>query len=156
MSEPTEQASERKGQRWGRLERGWRKVQLINELAAAELTERQLATKYDVAPSSINEFRQRHREEINRALLNREDEFAALWVANKANRLAEYEEDINAINDALQADSEEDDKLRAAKHRALRAVAEELGQLPNRLNVTADQRVTVEHRVTGLDVEKLK
>lgn len=161
----TEQTSERDIQpstlvaHRGKLERGWRKRTLIRELAEGERTMRQLAETHGVAVSSIHEFSTRHAEEITHVRDNLEDEFAGLWVAKKSNRLAEYEADLDMIAEKL-AEAEESGMepkdLVAAKHRALRAVAEELGQLPNRMSVSAEVQTRVTYTVPGVDVSDLR
>lgn len=152
----SEEAPEREERKWGRLERGWRKVQLIQELARGEDTQESLAKKYDCTPSAMSQFKDRHLPEIEHVRRNLEDEFAALWVAKKINRLAEYEADIDAINEALLlAGAEDSAAARAAKHRALRSVAEELGALPNRLNVTGEVTARVTYELVGVDMDKL-
>jgi hypothetical protein len=139
----------------GRLERGWRKHQLLRQLAEGEETQDNLAALHGVVQASISEFAQRHKEEILAIRKNMQDEFVSLWVAQKINRLSEYQDDIEAINELLELGDSDDDKLRTAKHRALRAAAEELGQLPNRMSVKTEGAALVRHVLEGVDTDEL-
>ncbi len=140
----------------GKLERGWRKGALIRELAEGERTMRDLAAQYGVSVSSIHEFKERHEEEILFVRANLEDEFAGIWVAKKSNRLREYEADLEAIEELLTSGENDTKDMLVAKHRALRAVAEELGQLPNRMSVSAEVQTRVTYTVPGVDVSDLR
>lgn len=166
MSENADEASDRKSpgesqvrSHKGKLERGWRKGALIRELAEGERSQVALAGQYGVVQSSISEFAARHADEIAFVRENLEDEFAGIWVAKKTNRLREYEADLERIADALDVPDSggmEEKDLIAAKHRALRAVAEELGQLPNRMSVSAEVQTRVTYTVPGVDVSDLR
>lgn len=170
MTEQADQASDRMppGRHRRPLSRGHIKWKLIQELARQDKTQRALAREYDVAHSSITEFKQRHAAEIAEVRADLENEFAGLWIAQKTQRLAEYQTDAEEIGDArVQAivghdeDGEPitaekvDAALIRAKHAALRAAAEELGQIPAKVNITIDP-VTVRYEVVGVSPEDLK
>ncbi len=133
----------------GDLERGWARSRLILQLAQQELTQVQLAREYGVVQSSISEFRDRHADEIAFQREKIEDQFAALWIADKRNRIAESQDDVEAINKALVA--EPDEKLLRAKLAIMRQVAEELGQLKTSIEVGG--KLTYE--VKGVDLSRL-
>lgn len=159
----SEQSSERKP---GKLNRGHVKFRLIRALADGSKTQSQLARDFGVVSSAITQFKQAHRAEIEAVRADLNNEFAGLVLANKANRLAELEADIEAIGDGRirvtiegedgrEITSEKvDPALLRAKHAALKAIAEELGQLPSKLNVSVDP-VTVRYEVSGVPDEDL-
>lgn len=142
------------------LERGHVRLALIRDLAGGEHTGAKLAKKYGVCAQAISEFKRRHEAAIAEVRGKLDDEFAGLWVARKAARLAEYENDLLCIQEAIElaAEAAGDDApppvpadLLRAKHRALRAVAEELGQLPTRMDVQVSGEVV--HYAFGGDDE---
>jgi hypothetical protein len=142
---------------WGKLERGRHRLELIRDLAAGEENQTQLAGKYGVAQSSISEFAKRHAEEIRTVVGKLHDEYAGLWIANKANRVAEVQgmvEDIEGmIDDAIKNALPVDLDLFRIKMAALRQVSEELGQLPAR--VTVKHEGSVKMIVEGVDLANL-
>lgn len=143
----------------GRPLKGQRRLALARDLATMESTQSELARKYDVTPAAISAFVQREEELIAEIRNNLDDEFAGLWVARKARRVAEYERDIDRVDAALGDDPAADGALPAPdlikiKHAAMRAVAEELGQLPARavVRVEGEIRTVIE----GIDVANLQ
>jgi hypothetical protein len=156
----------------GRLERGWRKRWLMIELAKGELDVATLAHTLGAAPQSVWDFRKRHEAEIEAMVRDLEREFVALWVADKAHRLAEYQQDISDANeiimdamepaaprelDPLDPGAADEDGTPGSnqapvwvriKQNALRAVAEELGQIPNRVRMDLGGSV-VTYRIEG-------
>jgi hypothetical protein len=125
----------------GQLERGWRRTALIRDLAAGEATQVELAVKYGVTQPSVSAFRDRHEREIDAVRTQLDDKWAALWAADKFNRVAELQSDIETIT------GEDDEKLLRVKHAALRQIAEELGQLKQVVEVGG----SVTYTITGLD-----
>lgn len=147
----------------GALERGHVKIKLIRELAAGEHSQAELARRHDVTPQSMSEFTQRHAERIaevaEKLLAQADAEFAGLWVAEKRNRIAEYQQQIDDVADlmadpalAAKAGVQAAEMFRVAQS-ALKAVAEELGQLPGRVQV--QHSGSLEVRVNGVDVAAL-
>lgn len=127
-----DRASDRKS---GKLERAWARRRLIIDLAKEEQSQRELATKYGVAQSSISEFRTRHLDEILATQTDLENEFVQLWVTQKIDRLAEIQE--------LYESSTLTPRQIETRLAALRHAAEELGQIPNRTTVDFAQPVEV-------------
>lgn len=125
----------------GQLERGWRRSALIRDLAAGDQTQVQLAVKYGVTQPAVSAFRDRHEREIDAVRTQLDDKWAALWVADKFNRVAELQSDVETIT------GEDDEKLLRVKHAALRQIAEELGQLKQVVEVGG----SVTYTITGLD-----
>jgi hypothetical protein len=139
--------------------RGWRKRQLIRDLALGELSTAQLAEKYEQQENSINGFLRRNKEFIDEVKAAHDNEYAGLWIASKSARIAEYQQDVEEINEVLarQLDSGEDLNagLIRMKHVALKSVAEELGALPNRVTLQSDNKVVTYH-IEGVDPESVK
>src|SRR5690242_10382030 len=117
----------------------------MQDLAVGNMTREEIARKYNRDVSTIDHFKARHRDTINKLAAEAMEYLDAAWVADKANRIAVYEGHIELVEDALaQVDIEDISKpavrgetpqvpeLLNASHRALRAVSEELGQLPTR------------------------
>jgi hypothetical protein len=132
----------------------WRKLALMRELADPQRTQLDMAREYGVVPSVITDFKQKNAGAIAKIKANVDDKYAGLWVADKLNRIATYEADIEAIEAKAQRDGAtmaEADMLRV-KGSFLRAVAEELGQLPAKVNVTV---TPVEHIIIGVNPEEL-
>lgn len=143
----------------GALERGYVRANLIRALAAGEKTQSQLAELYGVTQQSISEFAQRHKLTIEHTRANLDDEYAHLWIAQKGNRIAEYEKHVDTISQILDEGARSSvptsEMLRTAQA-ALKAVAEELGQLPNRQQIQHSGSVSVNYVVDGLDPEVLR
>jgi len=137
--------------------RGRRKLELIQELAAQIRPNAELMEKYDVANTAFYRFIRENQTEIEEAraalVQDLNDEVAGLWVAKKANRIAEYQQDIEDINRQLDVGLEP--SLLRQKHNALKAVAEELGSLPVRAAPVKDSGGLV-ITVTGIDEGALK
>lgn len=121
--------------------KGWQRVALLRDLALAEMTIQEIADKWGRSESTMYAWKTNHAAEIDAIRADAANEFAGLWVAQKVNRVAEY-----------QADIEDEDVDVQVKHRALRAVAEELGQLTSKQEIQA----SVTYQVEGVDPDNLK
>ena len=125
-------------------------VELKKALATGEVTRASLARRYGVSRASISEFAKRHAYEIDQLRQQLDDEYAGLWIASKANRLAAYQGEYDAsLGNEFYSDHYEHVKARAA---ILKAVAEELGQLPNKSQLTIGG--VVRHELVGVDVDE--
>jgi hypothetical protein len=132
--------------------RGWRLDSLLRDLALRELTQAQLADKYQVTATTIGEYTKRYAMEVQEITDSMEDELSGLWIAKKRNRIAEYQrkyEDLDTLVD------DEGVGAIGLQTRILRWVAEELGALPQKVQVQASiDPIRVE--VVGVDVEALR
>jgi len=137
-------------------------------------TNADLARKYGVERAAIGKFAKRYATEIDEVKAQIEDEMAGLWIAMKKARIAEYQQSLEDINDLLALDldpetapretADENElvivgaKLPAllkAKATVLHQVAEEMGQLPARVQVNVnDQRVN--YVIEGVDLAALR
>lgn len=160
-----------RGQR-GVLERGWRRTWLIHRVAQGDASDRELGRQLGVNKSSITKFRNRNQAEIEDVRLELADRLDSLWVADKVNRLAEIQQDIEDLNTLISKtfDPPEPGPLDPgpelepgipdsvvgwirAKQVALRNAAEELGQIPNRVTMNMAGGVQVSYRIEGVDLD---
>ena len=132
------------GQRPGFLERPGRRRKLQLEMARGEKTMRDLAREYGVDIHAITKFRDRHEDTISAMRADIENEFAGLWIAQKAERLSEM---IELYADAVSP------RDRETKLSVLRHAAEELGQIPNK--TTIDMTVAAKVELVGIDTDEL-
>lgn len=109
----------------------------------------ELAEMFDEEPNTVRAFKQRNRQAIQTCSVDIENEYAALWIAKKVNRIAELQADVDQINDSLE--DEADPAMFRAKLQALRLVAEELGQLTQQISSTNK----TQYEIVGVDMSKL-
>jgi len=142
------------------LERPSVQVRLIRDLAKGEHRDAELARRYGVDRSAVLLFKRRHADRIEHVRNHLDDVFAGIEFASKAARVAELSKDAADIADVL---ADPATAARAgvgyaemvrAKQSALRAIAEELGQLPSRMQVQVGGSLDV--NVNGVDVSALK
>lgn len=130
------------------LERGWVKHRLIRDFALGEKTGRVLAEQYGVSTTSISSFKKRHWLEIEEVRNNLADEYAGVWVAQKLKRIQEYQEAAEKMAKGASPRNQE------VLVTILKAVAEELGQLPTRTQVNVSSEQTV-YQVVGVSVDDI-
>ena len=128
----------------------WLRRTLCRELAAGEVKRAALARKYGVTPAAITLFAKRHGAEIDAIKRDLDDQFAGLWIADKAARIATYQADLEQSSTGGFGTHFEQIRTRT---QILRAVAEELGQLPPRTTLMV---MPVVHILEGVDPEALK
>lgn len=146
---PGEKPARGAGAKAGPKLRPWDARQLIRDLALAEVTRTSLAAKYGVVTSYITKFSRQHAREIDELRGHLDDEFAGMWAASKQARLAAYQHDYEMCLDAPNAAHHEWIGKRTA---ILRAVADELGQIPGRSAVII---MPVTHVIEGVDITAL-
>ncbi len=158
----------------GALEVPHIRLALMRELAAGEHPQTELARRHGVTSQAVSEFAARHAERIADIVGKLDDQFAGLWAADKAARVATYQGQIEQIADLLDdaAGAGTDDGERATsllralaesntstselmrtQGAALRAIAEELGQLPARMQV--QHSGSLEVKINGVDMAAL-
>lgn len=133
-----------------KLEHGGTRARLVLELAQGDKHQRQLAAEYGCVQSAIAEFKARHLDEIESRRERLADEWAGIWIADKRSRIVEAQADVEAINDALS--SEPDPQLLRAKLAIMRQVAEELGQLTEKIELGGKLTYVVE----GVNLDALR
>lgn len=126
------------------------KLGLIRDLA--ENTEKisHLAKKYGITRDGVSQFRTRNKARIAEVASHLDDEWAGLWVAKKTNRIEVLQSQAESLLAQLQ--HEEDNKARRELRNTLRAVAEELGQLTQKVESTGGYKISI----NGVDMENLK
>jgi hypothetical protein len=102
-------------------------LDVMKALALTTKTHEQLAEEYGCTRECISRFRKRHEQQIADIRARATEEFAGILISQKANRLAMYESAILAAVD-------EGD--RKSIIRILRNVAEEMGHLPSRMQIS--------------------
>lgn len=157
----TKKDSRKRPPRYEMLERGHTRVQLITDLASDSLSTDVLAAKYKCKPADIKLFSENNSFDIGeqrKAIQDGlKDEFRLLAMHNKSARIAVYEQQISMIEEYV-AWSESlgrpvPPNLIKLQQSALRAIAEELGQL--RTHVEVDQKI-VHSVINGVNPEDLK
>lgn len=108
-----------------------------------------LADKYNLSPQGISAFGKRHSRAIDDIREHLDDDFAGLPLAQKRNRIAAYEDEIDRLLSGKNANHHEWAKARMI---AYRNVAEELGQLPPRQQVMI---IPVQHMYEGVDMDEV-
>ena len=134
--------------RKGHLERGWVKHRLIRDFALGEKSGQELAREYGVSATSISAFKRRNALEIEEVRNNLADEYAGVWVAKKLERIREYQTAAEKM--AVGTSPRNAEVLTSI----LKAVAEELGQLPARAQVNVSTE-NVTYQIVGIDLDDL-
>jgi hypothetical protein len=134
------------------LEKPWNRHALIRMLAEGKITQAEMATRMGVTPPSVTAFKQRHADAIAAVRADIENEFAGIQIAQKSNRLAAYEELLDRAAGG---------KDRHLEARVLRQIAEEMGHLPSRMQLSGTVGIQTTYTVTGedgspIDTEALK
>lgn len=117
-------------------------LDVMRLLALTTKTHQQIADEYECSRECISRFRKRHEQQIEDIRARSNEEFAGVLIAQKAVRLAMYEAQI------LQAVDERD---RKSVIRILRNVAEEMGHLPSRMQISGAVDVHTSYTITGAD-----
>jgi len=145
-------------------------------LLAERKTQAEVAREFGCSQSTVSDFAKRYADKIAEVAADIENEFAGLWIAEKKNRVSELEsqaemlrqlihDEVNrpeqtgftADGEVLETgpDSEKVARLSRRLEGTLRAVAEELGQLPSRVAmVLGDEKG--KYTINGVDIEKMK
>jgi hypothetical protein len=144
------------------IDRGHIRYQVIRILAAGEKTQVEIAAQFGCAQNTVSDFAKKYAERIAVVRDKLDDDFAGLWIADKAQRLAEYEDDVQKIGELIEASENDSAIVKAqlgtlfrAKQAAVRAAAEELGSLPSRQELRI-QSEPVTYRIEGVNTEDLK
>jgi hypothetical protein len=132
----------------GALERSWTKHRLIRDMALGEKTGAELARIYGVSAAAISLFKKRHLHEVEEIRENLADEYAGVWVARKLERIRSYQDAAEKMS------SGESPRQAEVLVGILKAVAEELGDLPARQQVTVNT-ADVTYQIIGIDIEDL-
>ena len=132
----------------GALERGWVRHRLIRDFALGEKSGQELSEIYGVSATSISNFKKRHALEIEEVRNNLADEYAGVWVAQKMARIQEYQQAAEKMASGASPRNQE------VLVTILKAVAEELGQLPARTQVNVSQE-NVTYEIVGISPDDI-
>lgn len=135
------------------LERaGWKKQQLIRQLAVGEITQARLGEMYGVSQASISRFATRHYSDIEMIRVQLAETAMSgmehLWISQKVHRVAEYQDIAEKMASMNTPRSNE------IRIQALKSTAEELGDLPARTQINVDQS-TVTYEIVGIPLEDI-
>lgn len=148
--------------------RGAVKWGIIRDLAEGK-SQKSIGRMYGLAQSSVSEFAAKHADEVDEVRGKLEDAYEGLWIADKRRRVAEYQDIASEMGEAgrtneIAADDDEDGnhqrayistvEARRAQMAALRSVADELGAIPQRVQVEGGTN-PVRHILEGVDPEAL-
>ena len=152
---------------------GLRRNQVIRDLALSGVTQKALAEKYGVAESSMSEFASKHAEAIAAVRADADNEFAGILIAQKAARLEALQEIaeiamtpvpkvsvkgdaahwINPETGQIETVMEVDGRLAA---QAMKQAAEEMGQLPTRVQISGGLDVKTNYTIEGVSPDELR
>lgn len=147
---------------------------LVRECAMKEpgVTWGSIARRYDVSLNALKDFRDRHADQIAAVAADVDNEFAGMLIANKAARLAAYEEifekagipqpKVTPAGKVAYAYDDEEGTDKAimeidvrAQMQALKQAAEELGQLPNRVTLQGSLDTTTTYKIMDVSDDDL-
>lgn len=150
---------------------------MVRLLAAEEISRSEIARRYDVTPSAVTQFANKHAEEIAAVRADMDNEFAGIAIADKKNRVSAYEQLYEVATKPtpkvapngklvreMVTDPETGETTEVVVHEVdvraaagiLKNVAEEMGQLTTRTQVTGDMQTTTTYRIEGVSPEELR
>lgn len=148
---------------------GLKHRQVVRLLAAEEITRSEIARRYEVTPGAVTQFADRNAEEIAAVKADMDNEFAGILIANKAMRLGVYEQLLEAATTPMPVHDARTGKVMTGPNgepimeadgnlaaKVLKQAAEEMGQLPTRLQVAGGLDVTTTYRIEGVNPEDLR
>lgn len=128
---------------------GWKKQQLIRDLAAGEASLEELAERYERTLSWIQQFAGKHQAIIFAIRENPADEIGQLWISRLVDRLAALQADVEAIDARFEEGAPVSARMLEVKLAVLRHAAEVLGQAMPKLYGDGVLR-EVEYRIVGI------
>lgn len=147
---------------------------LVREIAMRppELTNSQLAKKYEVSAAAITNFIKRNAEEIAAVAADADNQYAGLLIAQKDYRLRLLEQIIEQagipvpkvtpagkIVHRWNAETNEDEEVMEidvrAQMTALKQAAEELGQLPTKVALSGSLDTTTVYKIVNVTDDDL-
>ncbi len=140
---------------------------LIRDLALSGKRQTTLANEYGVTSAAISKFKTRHAMAIAAVVADSENEYAGILIADKRFRLNAYQElheiamtpqpkvtpagnVVHRYNTETGQDEEVTEVQLGEARQALKAAAEELGQIPNKVTLSGQLDTTTVYRFQGL------
>lgn len=135
------------------LEKPEIRAELIADLVTGVEPIAALARRLQVTTSAIYLFRKRHQDEIDAALELVRHALAETWTAVKAERVASMTADVEQLDARIgrEIDSEALAYLVRTKTAVLRAIADELGDIP-RAKVAEPDGDVLRYEIVGVDL----
>lgn len=143
----------------GTLERPDRRIKLIRALASEEFPVSQLALQYGVSTSAIYQFRERHADRIADVRRDIANQFAGIALASKVARVETYSQQVLQILQVLEDPTQVAKaglgfaELARVAQQGMRAIADELGDIPARVQV--QHSGSLEVRINGVDASEI-
>lgn len=144
------------------LDRPQVRLAVIRLLAEGVMNQTQIAARYDVSQQAVSFFSKKYFQRIEEVRDKLDDDFAGIWIAQKAARLEVYQQNVEDLQSIIDAMEKEPAIVKAqiatlfrAQQAAVRSVAEELGDLPTRSQVQI-QSEPVTYRIEGVDLDDVK
>lgn len=138
-----------------RLEKNFAAV--FRDLADGRMTQVAIAAKYRVSQQAVSQFAERNRPALDQAKAETVDYTKQALVADKGYRISELGDIYSKTREEYEAAESTSDRLAALKESrgTLRAVSEELGQLPR-----PDQNINIKaalliRQIEGSDLGEL-
>jgi hypothetical protein len=133
---------------------------LKKDLAEGKESQTFLARKYGCDQAAVSRFKTENADEIAELRAKVDDAYAGLWIADKKARVAYYQDDVEIVTTLIDnvgtgvRSNKEAAELLRARAAALKAVAEELGDLPVRVKLEGGAN-PVRHVLEGVDTQDL-
>ena len=127
---------------------------LTRDLAEGLKSQNALAAEYGVSQGTISNFKADHRPEIDEMREKLTNAYAGLWAAEKAKRIAALQQDVDDYDAERGEFNTLSPDARRVRQGALKAIAEELGDLPQRIRVEGGKE-PVKHVLEGVNTEDL-
>lgn len=137
-------------------------AEVVNMLASGMYPVPAIAKQYGVTRAAVYMFRTRHKREIDARRAELGDRFAeitGLWIASKEERIqalqdaAERIERLLSATDEAEADTSYVAELTRTLAGIMHEVAEQLGQLPTRVQVQTT--TVINYEVVGVDMSAI-
>lgn len=136
----------------GERVRGHRKLAVIHALADGQLSQQEIADKYNLSQPGVSYIARTNVDEIAAIKADAERELTEAWIAKKVARVWTYQGAADHLLDVAElVEAEKVPSIYKGVFQAMRNVAEELGHLQPKENVSGSLTV----RLEGVDGDAL-
>jgi hypothetical protein len=132
---------------------GYKRLELMRLLASG-VTCQEIGLRYNVPEDVVLDWYQEHLYLIDQIRADQDNEYAGLWITEKAFRLAEIEYDVEVASHRMKNPDNAQDyaRLLKLKQAGIRLATEILGDMPVRAPVPVTQE-TAPYIYHGVDVD---